>query len=356
MDEKEQLSTPVVSQQEHYLHPVTIRELSEQRHRFNIDPPFQRKKAWRNRQCQQLYETILLGRSIGILEGYKETDEGEGGTIYSLIDGHQRITALLEFVDNRIKTWTHPQKLQVLPNGKPPVEPGKFFKQMGVPARNYFLDYRVHINIVPRGTELERVERFLGIQCQTPLTPAERLYAYPSLAKDLARKLSKHTFWEDFYKGETNRGQLFQSSLYLLTLEMASGGLVDLGRGAFVAALASGKYDAELPEMLENTVSERLDDVACVFAGMQFTDRAAVIAMYQAVLFLKQAGYTIRSMTDRGKLAPWITVILAESKHVTGDPVYHQPVQKLLYASGQRTFWEKHLKTVQGLLGVQATV
>lgn len=138
-----------------------------------------------------------------------------------------------------------------------------------------------------------------------------------------------------------------------MTLETVSGGMVDLGRGAYVNALASGRHDAELPETLAATVGERLDDISCVFAGMHFTDRAAVIAMYQAVLFLKQAGYTIRSLTDKGKLALWISVILAESKHVTGDPVYHQPVQKLLYTSGKRIFWEKHLKTVLGLFGVQ---
>lgn len=339
-----------VAQQPHYLQPVTIRELCVDRHRFNIDPPFQRKKAWRLPQCQQMIETILRGQSIGTLEGYREKEASEDGTVYGIVDGHQRITAILEFVDNRIKTWTEKRKRMVLPNSQPPVEPGKFFKDLSKVARNNILDYRVYINIIPRMSDLEMVERFLGIQCQTPLSAAERLYVYPSKAKDAARCLAAHPFWEQFYVGERNRGQLFQSSLYLLAIELA-GGPVDLGRSAWFSELASGRHDQRVTDAPVQRIHARLDEMACFYAGMQFSDRAISIVMYQSVLFLCQAGYHV-TPADRGKLTPWITTIIAESKRVTGAPAYHQPTNHLVYASAQRAFWEKHRTTVMRLFGI----
>lgn len=344
--------TSVESQIPHYLHPVTIRELCNERHRFNIDPPFQRRNAWSIRQHQQLYETILLGQSIGILEGYKEEDFMETGTVFGVIDGHHRITGIYNFIDNKIKTWTYAQKMRILPNARPPVEPGRFFDELNLVARNRFLDYRIYINVIPKMSETELVERFLGIQNQTPLSPAERLYAYPSKAKSAAKRLANHPFWEDFYVGERNRGQCFQSSLYLLAIELTPGGIVDLTRGVFIAGLASGKYDEMVTDVIVEAVEERLDIISCVYAGMQFSDRAASIAMYQSIIYLEEAGCNIQSATDKGRLTNWITNFLAASKRASGLPVYNQPIHRLLHASGQREFWEKHRREVMTLFGL----
>lgn len=345
-------STSVSSQPPHYLHPVTIKELCNERHRFNIDPPFQRRNAWGVRQHQQLYETALLGQSIGILEGYREDDFMEGGTVFGIIDGHHRITAIYNFVDNKIKTWTYAQKTRVLPNARPPVEPGRFFDELSIVARNKFLDYRLWINVIPKMSEDELVERFLGIQNQTPLSPAERLNAYPSKAKDAAKRIAQHSFWEEFYVGERNRGQCFQSSLYLLAIELTPNGMVDLTRGVFPSSLASGRHDQMITEAVIEGVEERLDAISCVYAGMQFTDRAASVVMYQSIMFLEQSGRTIQSLTDRGRLTDWISAFLAASKRASGVPVYNQPVHRLLHASGQREFWEKHRGEVMILFGL----
>lgn len=336
-------SAPVVSQQQNAWHPVTIRELSEQRHRFNIDPPFQRKQAWTRRQYQQLYETMLRGRPIGTLEGYKEDPSLRGGTTFGIIDGHQRITAILDFVDNKVKTWTHVQKLSVFPDSGIPIQGGRFFKEMVEEARNYLLDYRIDINIIPKLSDQELVERFLEIQCHAPLTAAERLYAYPSKAKNVSNRIAKHPFWEQFHTGETNRGQLYQSSLYLIALEMSPDGIEDL-RSGFIGRLASGKYDDQVTLSMENTIKERLDNVCNIFTGMQFTDRVASVVMYQSVMRLTSCGYVIKP-SDRGKLAIWMGNLLQSSKR-SSLPIYHQEIQKLLYASAQRKFWAQHEKEV----------
>lgn len=339
------------TQQPHYLYPVTIRELSERRSRFNIDPPFQRGQAWRRRQMQQLIETILRGESIGQLEGYKEQENGENGTVLGMVDGHQRITAILAYVDNKFKTWSEVGKKIALPNARPPVAPDTFFKDLDKTSRNMILDYRVNINIIPRLSELEMVERFLGIQCQTPLSHAERMRAHPSKAKYTADCLALHEFWDQFYTGDTNRGQKFQSSLYLLAIQL-SGGFVDLGRGLWFAELACGKHDDRITDAHISSVICRLEEMTTLFAGMQFSDRNVSVVMYQAVLFLHQEGYSVQA-ADRGKLLTWIKAIIAEGRRMTAaGSTYHQPINRLLYASIQRAFWEKHRTTVMRLFGV----
>ena len=346
-------SAPIVSQQQNAWHPVTIRELTEQRHRYNIDPPFQRQQAWTRKQCQQLYETMLRGRPIGTLEGYKEDPSLKGGTTFGIIDGHQRITAILNFVDNKIKTWTHVQKLATFPDSEIPIQGGRFFREMTDEAKNYFLDYRLDINIIPKLSDVELVERFLEIQCHTPLTSAERLYAYPSRAKNVSKRVAKHPFWEQFHVGETNRGQLFQSSLYLIALEVSPDGIADL-RGGYIARLASGTYDDQVTVSVEDAIKERLDSVCIIFAGMQFSDRIASAVMYQSVMRLTSCGYVIKS-SDRGKLAIWMSNLLQSSKRST-SPIYQQPIQTLLNASAQRTFWEQHLKEILVLFEIPNTV
>ncbi len=344
-------STPVMPQQQNAWHPVTVRELREQRERFNIDPPFQRKQAWNRRQCQQLYETMFQGRPIGTLEGYRENTAMEGGTVFGIIDGHQRITAILRFVDNNIKTWTYPQKLQLFPGSEAPKQPGRFFRDLDVNARNYFLDYRVDINLIPKMTDHELVERFLEIQCHVPLSPAERLYAYPSKAKELAKRIGSHLLWDGFYAGERHRGQVFQSCLCLLAIEL-QGGIADLrGQSVYINSLACGKRDDEITTTVEQRVRGHLDEVCLLFSGMQFTDRIASVVMYQAVMKLKECGYQIKT-TDRGKLTTWILNIINESKQVMGIPVYNQPIQRLLYASSQKVFWEHNLKVVLRLMDI----
>lgn len=342
-------STPVASQQHNAWFPVTIRELSEQRERYNIDPPFQRKTAWRRIQMQQLYETIFAGRPIGVLEGYREDPNSSGGTKFGIIDGHQRIESILKFVDNIVKTWSWAQKLKVFPGSTPPRQPARFFRDLDVDARNYFLDYRLDINIIPKMSELEMVNRFLEIQCHTPLSAAEKLYPYPSKSKDVAKRIAQNPFWEQFYIGQSNRGELFQISLCLLGVEISPNGTADLrGDSPFITSLACGLFDAQITDQVECNVTSGMDLAMILFNGFQFSDRLAALICYQAVDRLRICGYEITEK-DRGKLSIWLDNVLSESKR-SNFPVFVQPVKRLKYSSKQIEFWSLNMPVILQLL------
>jgi hypothetical protein len=66
-----------------------------------LKPPFQRKPVWTAKQKCHLIESILLGLPIPeiyIQHTVTTDDEGEEKSIYAVVDGQQRIRALLQFI------------------------------------------------------------------------------------------------------------------------------------------------------------------------------------------------------------------------------------------------------------------
>lgn len=338
------------------LHPVRIKELFTERRMYENYPSYQRRKVWPLKFKQELVNVILSGRTFPALIAYKEIDEN-GKQTYYIKDGQQRLSAILDFVDNKFKTWTVGQKEDAEPNSPPPVEPGKFFKDLSPMAKNIFFDYVVHIAVEPKTSDEEEREHFRGSQNHVPLSPAEKIDTYVSKAKEAAERIEKHPFWDDFYMGkEVYRKKIFLSSLYLLALEMSTDGMVDLQSTHFIHALASGKRDNTVTEEVIETVWSRLDAASCVFSGTQFTIRATAIVMYQAVMFVERAGAVIRSETDKGKLTPWITEVIAESNNTPNVIGYQRPLQQSGRKPIQRAFWERHRGTILALFGLRDAV
>ncbi len=330
---------------------ISLKELFNERDRYTVYPRFQRQEVWTLKQNQALIDTILLGDPIPPLEGHEEYTE-QGAKVWRLSNGHQRTSAILDFMSGKYKTWTAGQKRTAEPNSTfAPVEPGRFFDELPVHVKNYFLDYRIRVDRVRNRPEPEQVTRFLRIQNQVPLTAGEKLNAYASKAKDAAQRIEQHPFWEDFYAGKTTRKQLFQSSLYLLALEMTPGGMRDLKSGNFSYKLALGSYDDEITDALVDAVLARLDVVSTVYSGTLFTIRSVVIAMYQSILFLEQAGYTFQQR-DKGKLTNWIMGIINESSHASMMPNFNRTLPLLAYKSAQDAFWQRHLKTILVMFGL----
>lgn len=332
---------------------ISVRELVTESHKYTVYPQFQRDQTWSLREQQQFIDSLLLGDSFPPAEGY-EVFNGQGEKSWGIIDGQNRLSTIISYVNGEFKTWTAGQKRAMEPSSNVgPVQPGKFFDQLDPIARNYLLDYRIRIDKVRNRSLEELVTRFLRLQHHVPLTAAEKLNAYPSKAKDAARRIEQHSFWEDFYEGRTNRKQIFQSSLYLLALQLAPDGIQDLQATGFVYRLASGKYDETITDDLVDTVLNRLDKVSHVYAGTHFTIRAAIVAMYQSVMFLEQAGYTLEQK-DKGRLTDWISTLISASNRGPDKPNYNRSVQRLTSGKAQGEFWTRQRAVVLSRFGLVA--
>src|ERR1022692_2829357 len=124
-------SSPAIAQEQLAPTPISLKELCNERERYLVFPSFQRQQVWTVRQEQALIDTILLGDPIPPIEGYQYFTE-KGEMVYGIVDGHQRISTILDFKDGKFKTWTFGQKRAAEPNSDPPVQPGKRFEGLDV--------------------------------------------------------------------------------------------------------------------------------------------------------------------------------------------------------------------------------
>src|SRR6266851_5664102 len=158
-NQQELLPGQPLEQTDYKIKNVSVRELCEQRERFNISPAYQREDVWTRQECQQLIDTMLQGLGIGLLEGYKYRDGGKA--MLEMMDGHQRMSAIIRFYDGEYKTWTPAVKKRAQPISKRgPIEPGKFYEQLSPHVKDYFLDYHLPISITPEMKAEERAARF----------------------------------------------------------------------------------------------------------------------------------------------------------------------------------------------------
>ncbi|WP_017602275.1 DUF262 domain-containing protein [Nocardiopsis lucentensis] len=103
-----------------------------------LQPEYQRQAVWPERAKVSLMETILLGYPIPeIYLAYETSPEGEQTA--SVVDGQQRLTSLLAFLDNRF-----PLDGLEDDNLRNKFE-GKFFKELPDDVRQEFFQYRFPI-------------------------------------------------------------------------------------------------------------------------------------------------------------------------------------------------------------------
>lgn len=105
---------------------------------LKLRPEYQRQAVWPDRAKVSLMETILLGYPIPeIYLSYETTADGE--ELASVVDGQQRLTALLEFLDNKYP-------LDGLEDEQLKTEfEGRFFKELPDEVRQEFFQYRFPI-------------------------------------------------------------------------------------------------------------------------------------------------------------------------------------------------------------------
>ncbi len=344
-----------VAKKQHDTVDISFKELFAESYKFTVKPHYQRERTWNLRQRQQFIDSLFLGDPFAPVEGYEGFfTEGDhiGENKWEIGDGQNRLFTILEFMADGFKTMTARQKLGYEPSSQVgPVQPGMFFSELDQLTKNYWNGYRARIDVLHDRPESEKVTRFLRVENHVPLSLAERLKVSRSKAREAAARIEHHPFWGEFYEGKKTRGEIFQSSLYLLAIEMTPGGIVDLQSEGFTMGLILGNHDDDVTDSLVDAVLARLDVVSHVYDGTHFTRRIITVAMYQSIMFVEQAGYTFKSK-DQGTLTSWISAILDETRRASGIPSYARPIQALSSAKGQRAFWARHQKTVLARFGI----
>lgn len=328
---------------------VSIREIVEHPTDFLQLPEFQREFVWARPRQKLLINSVLGGKNVHPLEGYQEHDENLT-LVWRMTDGQQRLHTVNEFFNDGFRTLTPDEKQRIQPNSHGPIEPGKFYSDLSLVAKQIFLAYRFMFVQTARGNDpRELTARFMEINEHTPLNAAEKLNMYMSTFTSAARDLANHPFWKSFYIGKTERFKVFQAALHLLILEVSPSGLADLQNNRLLHEYASGMYDHKLDDTTIALLHARLNIMMKVYQGTTFSVRASIVPMYQAVRFMQEAKVDLSTLRE-GVLSSWIYDISAP-RILTNMPRYVTPLQQLLRKSEQQEFWRRNLDRMLSLVG-----
>lgn len=69
---------------------------------LDLDPPYQRKSVWTLREKRRFLDTVLRNYPSPAIFLHRSLDD-EGNPTYHVVDGKQRLTTILDFVDNKLR-------------------------------------------------------------------------------------------------------------------------------------------------------------------------------------------------------------------------------------------------------------
>lgn len=171
---------------ESYKHPISDVRDWNKNNRLELRPDFQRNEVWSKSAQIMLIDTILKG--IPIPKIYIKSIITNGNTYRVVIDGQQRLTAILKFVENKLKL-TKPYDGEYY---------GKTFSELPLELQNDILRYTIDINEIFNPTEDDIRDLYARVNKYTVQLNKQELRRadFPGDYINLAEELSELPFFE----------------------------------------------------------------------------------------------------------------------------------------------------------------
>ena len=102
--------------------------------KYNLDPVYQRKSIWSDEKKSFLMDSIFRNFPMPPIFLHQRIDNATGKTSYDVIDGKQRLTTIVEFIDGKIPVTDETADADI-------VDPiaGKYFSDLQAPDFGEFL-------------------------------------------------------------------------------------------------------------------------------------------------------------------------------------------------------------------------
>jgi hypothetical protein len=164
-----------------------------------IKPPYQRKPVWKERQKCSLIESILMELPIPEIYIQQVVSENEK-TIYAVVDGQQRMRAILQFVGS--ETEENEREYNRFTLDKLTAESpwsNRGFADLTPEDKKKFLGYRLAVRYLDTENEGEIRDMFARLnQFLTPLKPQElRNAIYRGPFTKLVTKYADNEYWAE---------------------------------------------------------------------------------------------------------------------------------------------------------------
>ena len=166
---------------------------------LTIRPPYQRKPVWALRQKSKLVESILLKFPVPELV-IDETTDAEGNTAFAIVDGQQRIRAILQFLG----LDTDPTEREFNDFGLEYVDArsplkDKTFSELADEEKKALFGYKLAIRSLYNPTDAEVREMFIRLNAYlTKLNDQElRNATYSGPFIELVSDLADDKYWTE---------------------------------------------------------------------------------------------------------------------------------------------------------------
>ena len=169
-----------------YKHPISDIRDWNRNNRLELKPDFQRNEVWTKAAQIMLIDTIIRG--IPIPKIYIKSIIHEGNTYRVVLDGQQRLTAILKFVEDKLKL------------GKPYEGEyfGKTFSELPLDVQNDILRYTIDINEIFNPTDDQIRDLYARVNKYTVQLNKQELRKadFPGDFISLSEELSEMEFFE----------------------------------------------------------------------------------------------------------------------------------------------------------------
>jgi len=232
--------------------------------RIIVDNSYQRRRVWINADNVRLIETILLNLVIPeVFLWDAEINPDTGDTITHIVDGQQRIKAIMDFIDNQYCL----KKEDLIDDTIKTKYGNKYFKDLSPEIKRYIWGYDISVVQIDRNLDINDIRTMFFRLNLTDynLNKQEKRNSIDSQFGRAAEELLTHSFWENH--------RLFsaQDIRRMRDVEYASNILL-LSREGIVDQTTDKKLN-EVYDDLKDIYKDREKDTEIVKKAMKVIDR-----------------------------------------------------------------------------------
>ena len=272
-------------------HPISdIRDWSELG-RLELRPDFQRRAVWSTHARVMLMDTII--RNVPMPKIYLASEIRNKKTYRIVIDGQQRISAILDFLHDKF-SLNDPYEGN---------ERGRKFSELGVEVQDRFLSYQIDFNEAVKPSDEEVREVYSRVNKYTvPLTKQElRKADFPGDFLDVSEEFSADKYFEKVGIFSTASRRRYADVEYISELLAAMIlGIQDKKKTLDDFYIKYAKWEKshkkEIVKRFKATIKELkyIFDDSLRIADTRFKQKADFYSLFVVVQELLSEGHTVR--------------------------------------------------------------
>lgn len=197
--------------------PFAVSRLFRERRLINLEPAYQREAGvWSTEKKQLFVDSIINGYDVPKVYMHK-VDQDKTGYAFAVVDGKQRISTLLEFMDGKFE-FAEDFKYVGYECEVPP-KPGDTFNDLQEQTRDIFKEKSLDVVIIETEDEEDIEELFSRLNNGEKLNAAESRNAIGGRMAALIRELAGTSFFTDKIRFPNKRYSHYEVACKLLLIE-----------------------------------------------------------------------------------------------------------------------------------------